>query len=311
MIAKAIIPAGGLGTRFLPATKTSPKEMFPLLEKPAIQYIVEEGVKSQIKTFVVITGKNKSVIEDHFDPYPELESHLRSKRKDALLDGVNKLIHAANFLYIRQKEPLGLGHAIWSAKHIIGKEHIAVFLPDDIIISPIPCMSQLIQIAFQEKCNVVAVQEVPIETVGSYGVIGIRKQFSPNLFQVKELVEKPKPADAPSNLAIIGRYVLSPNIFHALDEMRIGVNGEVQLTDAIQNLLLSGEKVFAYKIQGTRYDIGNPMGLLKANLDMALRHPRYSQEALEYLTQLDREMIVMQGKLDVLRTTKAAQTTSF
>lgn len=311
MIAKAIIPAGGLGTRFLPATKTTPKEMLPLLEKPAIQYIVEEGVKSQIKTFVVITGKNKSVIEDHFDPYPELENHLRSKKKEDLLDGVNKLINAANFLYIRQKEPLGLGHAIWSAKHIIGKEHIAVFLPDDIIISPVPCMAQLIQIAFQEKCNVVAVQEVPIETVGSYGVIGIRKQFSPNLFQVKELVEKPKPADAPSNLAIIGRYVLSPNIFQSLDEMRLGVNGEIQLTDAIQNLLLSGEKVFAYKIQGTRYDIGTPMGLLKANLDMALRHQKYSQEILEYLTTLDREMVIMQGKAEILRKAKAAATVPF
>lgn len=296
MIAKAIIPAGGLGTRFLPATKTTPKEMLPLLEKPAIQYVVEEGVKSNIKTFIIITGKNKAVIEDHFDPYPELEAHLQSKRKGDLLEGVNKLIAAANFIYLRQKEPLGLGHAIWSARHVIGKEHIAVFLPDDIILGATPCMSQLIQIAFQEKCNVVAVQEVPIESVGSYGVIGVRKQFSPNLFQVKELVEKPKPVDAPSNLAIVGRYVLSPNIFQSLDEMKLGVGGEIQLTDAIQHLLLSGEKVFAYKIQGTRYDIGTPMGLLKANLDLALRHPKYAQETLAYLTELDREMLVMQGQ---------------
>lgn len=296
MIAKAIIPAGGLGTRFLPATKTTPKEMLPLLEKPAIQYIVEEGVRSNIKTFIIVTGKNKAVIEDHFDPYPELENHLISKKKGDLLEGVNKLISAANFIYLRQKEPLGLGHAIWSARHVIGKEHIAVFLPDDIILGATPCMSQLIQIAFQEKCNVVAVQEVPIETVGSYGVIGVRKQFSPNLFQVKELVEKPKPVDAPSNLAIVGRYVLSPGIFQSLDEMKFGAGGEIQLTDAIQQLLLSGEKVFAYKIQGTRYDIGTPMGLLKANLDLALRHPKYSEETLAYLTELDREMLVMQGQ---------------
>ncbi len=296
MITKAIIPAGGLGTRFLPATKTTPKEMLPLLEKPAIQYIVEEGLKSNLKTFVVVTGKNKSVIEDHFDPYPELEHYLASRKKNDLLDGVNKIINSANFIYLRQKEPLGLGHAIWSVKHVVGKEHIAVFLPDDIIVSATPCMAQLMQIAIQEKCNVVAVQEVPIETVQSYGVIGVRKQFSPNLFQVKELVEKPRPVDAPSNLAIVGRYVLSPNIFQSLDEMKLGIGGEIQLTDAIQNLLLSGEKVFAYKIQGTRYDIGTPMGLLKANLDLALRNSKYSEEMLEYLTYLDREMLVMQGK---------------
>lgn len=304
ILTKAIIPAGGLGTRFLPATKTTPKEMLPLLEKPAIQYIVEEGVKSNIKTFIVVTGKNKSVIEDHFDPYPELENHLKARKKEDLLEGVTKLINQSNFIYLRQREALGLGHAVWSARHVIGKEHIAVFLPDDIILGQTPCMSQLIQVAFQEKCNVVAVQEVPFDKVSNYGVIGIRKQLSPNLFQVKELVEKPRATDAPSNLAIVGRYVLSPNIFHALDEMKIGAGGEVQLTDAIQSLLLSGEKVFAYKIQGTRYDIGTPMGLLKANLDLALRNPKYTEEILEHLSLLDREYLVMQGKADALSKTK-------
>ncbi len=305
MITKAIIPAGGLGTRFLPATKTTPKEMLPLLEKPAIQYIVEEGLKSSLKTFILITGKNKSVIEDHFDPYPELDSHLAAHKKEELLDGVNKIIHNANFIYLRQKEPLGLGHAIWCARHVIGKEHIAVFLPDDIIVNNnTPCMGQLMQIAVQEKCNVVAVQEVPIEDVGSYGVVGIRKQFSPNLFQVKELVEKPRPVDAPSNLAIIGRYVLSPHIFNALEELNAGVNGEIQLTDAIQALLLSGEKVFAYKVQGTRYDIGTPLGLLKANIDMALRHPKYAQPMMDYLASIDREMIVMQGQAQTISKVK-------
>lgn len=297
MITKAIIPAGGLGTRFLPATKTTPKEMLPLLEKPAIQYIVEEGVRSNIKTFIVVTGKNKSVIEDHFDTYPELENYLKARKKESLLEGVNKLIDSSNFIYLRQKEPLGLGHAVWCTKHVVGKEPIAVFLPDDIIISPTPCMGQLIQIAQQEKCNVVAVQEVSPDQVQNYGIIGIRKQFSPNLFQVKELVEKPKPADAPTNLAIVGRYVLSPNIFESLEEMRLGAGGEIQLTDAIQALLLSGEKVFALKIQGTRYDIGTPMGLLKANLDLALRHPKYSEETMEYLSHLDREMVALQGKM--------------
>jgi UTP--glucose-1-phosphate uridylyltransferase len=301
MITKAIIPAGGLGTRFLPATKTTPKEMLPLLDKPAIQYIVEEGIQSSIKTFIVVTGKNKSVIEDHFDTYPELENFLHARKKDDLIEGVNRIINTANFIYLRQREPLGLGHAIWTARHTIGKEHIAVFLPDDIVVGSTPCMAQLIQIAIQEKCNVVAVQEVPIDQVQNYGVIGIRKQFSPNLFQIKELVEKPHPTDAPSNLAIIGRYVLSHNIFNALDEMKLGAGGEVQLTDAIQTLLLSGEKVFAYKIQGTRYDIGNPLGLLKANIDLAMRHPKFANDVIDYLTSLDRELLIMQGKVAMLK----------
>lgn len=250
MVTKAIIPAGGLGTRFLPATKTTPKEMFPILDKPAIQYIVEEGIKSGIKNYIIVTSKNKSVIEDHFDSYPELENYLDSRKKKDLIDGLTKIINSTNFIYVRQKEPLGLGHAIWSSKHVVGKEYIAVFLPDDIIIHPVPAMSQLLQIAQQEKCNVVAVQEVPLNQVSNYGVIGIRRQFSPNLFQVKELVEKPKPADAPSNLAIIGRYVLSPSIFEALDELKVGANGEIQLTDAIQTLLLSGKKSLPIKYKG-------------------------------------------------------------
>lgn len=303
MVTKAIIPAGGLGTRFLPATKTTPKEMLPILDKPAIQYIVEEGVKSGIKNYVVITGKNKSVIEDHFDTFPELENFLESKKKKHLLEPLGKIIEATNFIYIRQKEPLGLGHAIWSARHVIGKEYIAVFLPDDIIIHPLPAISQLMQIAQQEKCSVVAVQEVPLNQVSNYGVIGIRKQFSPNLFQIRELIEKPTAAQAPSNLAIVGRYILSPTIFEALDELKIGANGEIQLTDAIQSLLLSGEKVFAYKIQGVRYDTGNPMGLLKANIDLALRHPKYADDLLEYLQELDREMVMMQGKATMLSKT--------
>ena len=311
VIAKAIIPAGGLGTRFLPATKTLPKEMLPVLDKPAIQYIIEEGVKSGIKNFVVVTGKNKSVIEDHFDTYPELENFLRSKNKEELLDGLSKIIYATNFVYVRQREPLGLGHAVWTARHVVGKEYVAVFLPDDIVVGQVPAISQLMQIATQEKCSVVAVQEVPLESVSNYGVIGIRKQFSPNLFQVKSLVEKPAIANAPSNLAIIGRYVLSPSIFEMLEEQHTGAGGEIQLTDAIQSLLLSGEKVFAYKVQGTRYDIGNPLGLLKANLDLAIRHPKYAAQMMQYLEQLDREMLLMQGKIDVINKNKGGAFAQF
>lgn len=296
VIAKAIIPAGGLGTRFLPATKTIPKEMLPVLDKPAIQYIAEEGAQAGIKMFVVITGKNKKSIEDHFDETVSQNLQIKDKNKEVCLDGLNKLSDTTNFVYIRQKSPHGLGHAVWAAHNVIGKEYVAVMLPDEIIISQIPAITQLAQIAQQEKCNVVGVQEVPLDQVSKYGVIGIKKQFSPNLFQVRELVEKPTIANAPSNLAIIGRYILSPNIFSILGQTNAGYAGEIQLTDAIQALLYSGEKVFAYKIHGSRYDVGTPIGLLKANLDFALRHEHYSAPILEYLQMLERDMIVMQGQ---------------
>lgn len=300
MVTKAIIPAGGVGTRFLPTTKVLPKEMLPILEKPAIQYIVEEGLRAGLKNYIVVTSKHKTCLEDHFDMNQELVSFLEEKGKHNLIDGIEKIVQLANFVYIRQREPRGLGHAIWTARNVIGKEYVAIFLPDDIIVHSTPAIGQLMQVAQQEKCSVIAVQEVPMNAVANYGVIGVRKQFSPNLFQVKELVEKPTVSQAPSNLAIIGRYVLSPSIFGALDELKIGVNGEVQLTDAIQSLLLSGEKVFAYKVQGVRHDVGNPMGLLKANIDLALRNPKYSDILLEYLSELDREFVVMQGKANLL-----------
>ncbi len=304
IVTQAIIPAGGVGTRFLPATKTTPKEMLPIIDKPAIQYVVEEGIYSGIKNFTIITGRNKNTIEDHFDSHPELEQFLKSKNKDALIGDIKKIVKSTNFTYVRQKKPMGLGHAVWSAKHVVGNDHVAVFLPDDIFTGSIPAMQQLIQVAAQEKCNVVAVQEVPLENISRYGVISVRKQFSPNLFQVKELVEKPQMSEAPSNLAIVGRYVLSPGIFDILDDLKIGAGGEIQLTDAIQALLLSGEKVFAYKIQGERYDAGTPLGLLKTNIHFALRHPQYSQEILAYLKELDKDFLVLQGQAEASQKTK-------
>jgi UTP--glucose-1-phosphate uridylyltransferase len=300
VVTKAIIPAAGLGTRFLPATKVIPKEMVPLLNKPAIQYVVEEGVKSGIKQFVIITERNKSSLANHFDTLPELDKILKSKKKIHLLDDIYKLIKAAEFMYVRQSEPLGLGHAIWTARHAFKKEYVSIFLPDDIITGPVPGMAQLIKVATQEKCSVVAVKEVPFEQVSNYGVIAVKKQFSPNLFQVKELVEKPLEKDAPSNLAIVGRYVLSPGIFESLSDLNRGAIGEVQLTDGIQNLLLSGEKVFAYKIQGTRYDVGTPMGWLKANIALALKHPEYSNDMIQFLSELDKDMLMIQGKAEHL-----------
>ncbi len=302
---KALIPAAGFGTRFLPATKSVPKEMLPIIDKPSIQYIIEEGVKSGIKDFVIVTEKNKKCIEDHFDFYPELEKNLQENKKDQLLEDVSKIIKTANFLYVRQKERLGLGHAVWSARHAFHKEQVAIFLPDDIITGTVPGMAQLMKVASQEKCNVIAVQEVPREETHRYGIVDVRRQFSPNLFQIKDLVEKPAPNKAPSNLAIIGRYVLSSSIFESLDNLKFGAGGEVQLTDGIQNLILSGEKVFAYKIQGQRYDAGTTLGWLKTNIEFALKHPKYSQEILEYITKLEKEILVMQGKTELFNKQKS------
>ncbi|MCK4650554.1 UTP--glucose-1-phosphate uridylyltransferase GalU [Candidatus Babeliales bacterium] len=305
---KAIIPAAGFGTRFLPSTKTIPKELLPIIDKPSIHYIIEEGINSGIKDFVIITSKNKKNIEDYFDFYPELEDMLKTHKKEHLLSNISKIIKTANFLYIRQKEQLGLGHAIWTARKAFSKEHLAIFLPDDIITGTIPGMAQLIKVASQEKCNVIAVQEVSKEEVNRYGVIAIRRQFSPNLFQVKELIEKPPINKAPSNLAIIGRYVLSPNIFDSLENLKFGSGGEIQLTDGIQNLLLNGEKVFAYKIQGKRYDTGVPLGWLKTNIDFALKDPRYSKEIMKYLCELDKDILLMQGQTEALQKRKNIQT---
>jgi UTP--glucose-1-phosphate uridylyltransferase len=298
---KAIIPAAGWGTRFLPATKAVPKEILPIVDKPAIQYIIEEGLNSGIKDFVVVTSKYKKALEDHFDSVTDLENILDAKNKDLLLSDVKKIMNAASFMYVRQKEQLGLGHAVWSARNAFSSEHLAVFLPDDIFTGTVPAMSQLLKVATQEKCNVLAVMEVPKEQVSRYGIISVRRQFSPNLYQVKDLVEKPATNQAPSNLAIIGRYVLSPSIFEELENLKFGAGGEIQLTDGIQNLLLSGEKVFAYKIQGTRYDAGTTLGWLKTNLDFALKHPKYSQEIHKYLIELEKEILIMQGKTEALK----------
>ena len=300
MVTKAIIPVAGIGSRFLPASRSVPKEMLPILEKPALQYAVEEGVRSGIKNFVMVTGKNRNLIQSHFDPMQERDFMAMPQSSQHALGSLHKSTYASDFTYVHQHEPAGLGHAVWTARHAIGKEHCAIMLPDDIIHGPTPGIAQLIKIAQQEKCNIVAVQEVPGKDISRYGVVAIKKQFSPNLFQVKELVEKPTSAQAPSNLAIVGRYVLSPAIFDSLEELNAQSTGEIQLTDGIQNLLFSGEKVFAYKIQGSRYDIGNPLGYLKASLAFALKSAQYQEEMSQYLTELDREMLIMQGKAEIL-----------
>lgn len=275
-IIKTIIPAGGFGTRFLPFTKAVPKEMLPLLNKPAIQCIVEEGIHSEIKDFIIITSGTKHAIADHFDADPVLEHFLKERDRLELIASLRHILRLASFAYIRQPEPRGLGHAVWTARHYIGKEYIGIMLPDDIIINPTPALAQLIKIARQEKASVVAVCEVEGEDVSSYGIVGIKKQINPSLFQVSHLVEKPSQKDAPSNLAIIGRYVLSHKIFPALEKVEPDDNGELQLTHGISHMIHNNEKVFAYKIQGIRYDIGNPIGWVKAIIGCALQDPTFA-----------------------------------
>jgi UTP--glucose-1-phosphate uridylyltransferase len=284
---KAIIPAAGLGTRFLPFTKAVPKEMLPLLSKPAIQYVIEEALGSELSQFLIITSKDKTALANHFDSAAELKAVLKENDKESLLAGIEKIIRAAHFTYIRQPEPLGLGHAVWMARHSIGKEYFSVLLPDDIIVSPTPGMAQLIKIARQEKASIIAVQEVPEDCVSSYGVVAIKKQITPNLFQVSHLVEKPQQKDAPSNLAVIGRYVLSYKIFKALEDVSTYTMGELQLTDGITQMMKNNEKVFAYKLQGTRYDVGNPIGWVKCIIGLALQNPHYAPHIKRFLADLD------------------------
>jgi len=287
-ILKTVIPAAGIGSRFLPYTATVPKEMLPVLHKPALQYIVEEGLQSAINQFIVITSRNKEQLADHFSPSNELQALLEERgKKDALAD-LKKIIRQAHFTYVRQHEPLGLGHAVLMARNLIGKEHFGIMLPDDLIVNPAnPGLAQLIRVARQEKGSVIAVQEVPASCISSYGIVGIKKQISPSIFQVSHVVEKPDPKDAPSNLAIIGRYVLSSKIFASLEEMGTYATGELQLTDAIGHMIQQNEKVFAYKIQGIRYDVGTPIGWVKAIIGMSLQDPAYAPHIKSFLADLD------------------------
>lgn len=284
-ITKAVIPAAGLGTRFLPFTKTVPKEMLPLLEKPAIQYIIEESLAAGIKTFSLVTSSSKYALENYFDADPGLERAMKEKEKFHLLAGIEKILRTAQFTYVRQPEPLGLGHAIWTARHMIKKEYFGILLPDELFISQEPGLKQIAQIARQEKATVIAVQEVPMECVSSYGIVAVKKQVTPKLFQVSHLIEKPNQQDAPSNLAIIGRYIVSHKIFESLEQISPYAEGELQLTDGLGHMLKHGEKVFAYKMNGLRYDIGKPLGWLTANIGMALHDPRYASQIRAFLSE--------------------------
>ncbi|MFJ7830494.1 UTP--glucose-1-phosphate uridylyltransferase GalU [Peribacillus sp. NPDC097197] len=289
-IRKAIIPAAGLGTRFLPATKAMPKEMLPIVDKPTIQYIVEEAIESGIEDIIIVTGKGKRAIEDHFDHSFELEQNLFEKGKFELLKEVQKSSKLVDIHYIRQKEPKGLGHAVWCARKFIGDEPFAVLLGDDIVDAKKPCLQQMIEQYEMSKASILGVQKVSNEEVSRYGIIEAN-EIGNRLYNVTSLVEKPKQEDAPSNLAIMGRYILNPGIFKILGDQPPGAGDEIQLTDAISRLN-EYESVYAYDFEGIRYDVGEKMGFIQTTIEMALQRGDLRENILNYLTTvLNRELI--------------------
>ncbi|MDP4143918.1 MAG: UTP--glucose-1-phosphate uridylyltransferase GalU [Bacillota bacterium] len=280
-VRKAIIPAAGLGTRFLPATKAQPKEMLPIVDKPTIQYIIEEAVASGIEEILIITGRNKRAIEDHFDKSVELENELDIHGKEELLNVVRDISNIANIYYIRQKEPKGLGHAINCAKTFVGNEPFAVMLGDDVVDAKVPCLRQLMDCYNEYKTSILGVQNVPKDEVSRYGIVN-GMHIEDRVYKVKDLVEKPKVEEAPSNMAILGRYIITPQIFRILDETQPGKGGEIQLTDALKTLMQS-EAMYAYVFDGRRYDVGDKLGFLEATVEYALKREELKEPFMEYL----------------------------
>ena len=283
-IKKAIFPAAGLGTRFLPATKSSPKEMLPLVDKPMIQYVVEEAVSSGIEHITIVTGRGKRAIEDFFDISFELEHELEKRGKHNILKQMQLIPNMANICYIRQKEPLGLGHAILVAKDLIGNEPFAVLLGDDIIDAEVPCLKQMISIYNRYKCSVIAVQKVD-DDISKYGVIQPR-YLEKNIYQVLDMIEKPRPDEAPSNLAIIGRYILTPELFDILKNIKKDRTGEIQLTNGLKELA-KRQAIYACEFTGKRYDAGSKIGFLQATVEFALKSQDVGKEFAQYLAGLD------------------------
>jgi len=283
-IRKAVFPVAGLGTRFLPATKASPKEMLPVVDKPLIQYAAEEAVAAGITDLIFITGRGKRAIEDHFDKAYELEAELQAKGKNKLLKEVRGLLpEGVTCVYIRQAEALGLGHAVLCARHLVGDEPFAVILADDLIDAQVPVMKQMVQVHAKNGGSVIAVMNVAREETASYGIASADR-ISPGLSKMSAIVEKPKPEEAPSTLGVVGRYLLSPRIFHYLENLRPGAGREIQLTDAIGRLLRE-ENVMAYEFQGTRYDCGSKLGYLQATVNYALKHPELASDFKAFLDQ--------------------------
>jgi UTP--glucose-1-phosphate uridylyltransferase len=283
-ITKAVFPAAGLGTRFLPATKASPKEMMPLVDKPLIQYVVEEAVASGIDEIVLITGRGKRAIEDHFDVAFELEEDLKAKGKHKLLSQVQLIADLVTFCYIRQKKALGLGHAVLTAKRIIGDEAFAVLLGDDIIDAEVPALKQMMDVYKKYPSTILAIQKVPKSQTQNYGIIDAKK-IEDGVYLVKNLVEKPSPSEAPSDLAIIGRYILTPEIFTALEQTKPGKGGEIQLTDGLK-LLMEKQPIYAFEFEGIRHDAGDKLGFLKATVQFGLKNKEFGNEFRSYLQNL-------------------------
>ncbi|PRR76821.1 UTP--glucose-1-phosphate uridylyltransferase [Clostridium liquoris] len=283
-VKKAIIPAAGLGTRFLPATKAQPKEMLPIVDKPTIQYIIEEAVASGIEEILIITGRNKRAIEDHFDKSIELEQQLQNTGKDDLLKMVEDISNMADIYYIRQKEPKGLGHAIGCARTFVGNEPFAVMLGDDVVDSEVPCLKQLIDCFNEYKTTILGVQEVPSQDVYKYGIIK-GMYIEDRVYKVKDLIEKPKVEEAPSNVAILGRYIITPQIFDILQNTNPGKGGEIQLTDALRTLA-NQEAMYAYAFQGRRYDVGDKLGFLEATVEFALKRQDLREPFMNYLLKI-------------------------
>ena len=287
-IRKAVFPAAGLGTRFLPATKAQPKEMLPIVDKPLIQYVVEEAVASGVDNIIMVTGRGKSAIEDHFDVSYELESILEKRGKTELLKQVRDVSDLISLTYLRQKEALGLGHAILVAREAVGREPFAVMLGDDIIDSDVPCLRQMIEVYEKYGQSVVAIQEVPGKAISQYGVIAGKAVEGSNgrLWDIEDLVEKPPFEKAPSNLAIIGRYILTPEVFDAIASVTPGSGGEIQLTDGLKNLLASGQKIYGCVFEGRRHDAGDKLGFLIATVEYALKREDLGAAFREYLKGL-------------------------
>jgi UTP--glucose-1-phosphate uridylyltransferase len=283
-ITKAVFPAAGLGTRFLPATKASPKEMLPLVDKPLIQYVVEEAVASGIEEVVLVTGRGKRAIEDHFDVAFELEEELKAKGKHKMLSEIQRIADLVTFCYIRQKKALGLGHAVLTAKLVVGNDPFAVLLGDDVIDAGTPVLKQMIGVYRRYPSTILAIQKVPRSQTRHYGIIDAKK-IDDGVYLVKDLVEKPDPAEAPSTLAIIGRYILTPEIFPALEHTKPGKGGEIQLTDGLRKLM-EKQPIYAYEFQGKRYDAGDKLGFLKATVEFGLKNAEFGNEFRSYLKKL-------------------------
>lgn len=290
-VRKAVFPVAGLGTRFLPATKAQPKEMLPLVDKPIIQYGVEEAVASGVDNIILVTGRGKNAIEDHFDVSVELESFLEARGKTALLDEIRKISNLINFVYVRQGEPLGLGHAVLVSSELVGNEPFAVILGDDVIDASPPALLQMIEVFNDVGGPVLAVERVPREDVSSYGIVDVEElKGHAGVYRIRDMVEKPPRDEAPSDLGIIGRYVLTPDIFPALRATTADRTGEIQLTNGLRRLLRD-RPIYAYEVEGVRHDTGNKLGFLKAVVYFALRRPDLAGPFAQYLRTLDLERV--------------------